>query len=298
MNNNKIIINKIKKVYSLIKKLSQLSNKEQIYILNKTINILEKNLKKQDKTNKTENFQNNTSLNRIYEKIFDKINSLGYPFKKHYKYKKIKEPTLAYKKSLKQIEKYYKKHRSHIIEVFKLAQEYFNNPRFVYKPEQTINIYDFFRYSKDTLQFMPHLQKYTKSWFEEFAKGRNHIEENFINEIKDDHKLITQRFIDIWEDYKGENISKYNHKFCIIYTKYLWQFCKLNKISTSTINDIIKKFLKNKDFSIDSTKFFTTDYFWNNKLPNLLIEYGIYKNKREIKLINLKGDKKNEKYKS
>ena len=285
-NTNKVIITKIKTIHNLLKQTNCLPENKRIKLLQKNINLLRKEIKK---TNcDISKPVRSTSLELVYEKIFNQLNQIGFPFKKHNKFKGD-EKTKVYANSLVHIDNYYKRYRNEIINVFKLGQEYFCNPRFIYKPQQKISIPDFFQYSQTSLRFMPHLNKYgVKSWFNEFAKGRDYIESKFCKEIKNEHPKLTSIFIDIWEKYKNDKITKFDFQYVIMFTSIAYTFAKCNNISTRTIFDLVESYLNiNSNSYIKTASYLTTDYFWSQLIPQLLVEKGIFKSTREIKTVEI-----------
>lgn len=272
---NKIITRK-KKLKLFVKKINHLSNEKQIEIYDKIIALIKKNVQTEIKHLSKKNIND-----LIYERIFDDICKLGNPFYKHKKGK-----TKIYLKSIFFIKKYHKKYRGNLLDIFKLGQEYFNSSGFIFKPEGgKISIPDFFEYDIQTLTYSPYLSKYTKSWFNEFAKGREHIENKFVRKTKEYNQELTNLFIDIWEQSKQQKITGFDKKHAIIFVNKTIIFARNNSLSVRTIFDVVKNELSNNN-NIQNTKYLTSDYFLNNAIPKGLIKIGVFKNIREIVIKN------------
>lgn len=267
---------KLKKIHKLLQKVNTLSNRDEIfndiykYIKTRIKPVTKKSLPKQIE---------NKSLQKIYERIFDDINQLGKPFTKTQKNKNTK----TYRRTMKYIKRYYKKYRYEIVDIFQLGYSYFNNPNFVYKPKK-ISCSDFFKFQKTTIQYLPHLSRYTNSWFKEFAKGRQHIDNNFLRRKKDSHKDLTKTFIEIWQKTKYSELTIFDENSIIMFVQFAYDFSLMNRLSTRTLFEIIQTYLTDPNNSfIESPKFLASEYFWKKEIYKILLKSGIFKSRREIK---------------
>lgn len=268
------VIRRRNKINVLLNKIIDRSYDEQLIINNDIIKTIKKHLRLKIKIR-----DNKTILDKdIYEKIFDDICSLGKPFLRH-----KKGNTITYHKSIYYIKINYKRYRGNILDIFKLGQEYFLSPYFIYKPENgKISIPDFFKYNQNRLQYAPHLHKYPKSWFTEFSKGREYIEDHYLKKPKEYNNELTNIFIDIWQNYKNSKISSFDKKYAIMFVNEAINIAKLNSLSTRTIFDVVKDELYN-NLNIENTKYLISDFFINDVIPKGLVKKGIFKNIREVR---------------
>src|SRR3989304_6490661 len=173
-NQQEKISSKLKSIHRYLnryrnKSFKNISLEQQNISLQKIIKILHSDLLI-EKQKVLQQSTNKNSLEKVYNRIFDELVNLGPPFVKSKRDAKY----LTYIKAITFIEKYFKKHRNNIIDIFKLGQEYFKSTNFVFHPKK-ITINQFFLYDLRTMSEMPKLQKLgVRSWFNEFAKGREY----------------------------------------------------------------------------------------------------------------------------
>lgn len=271
----KQIILQREKINNCLKKVMNLSHDKQIEINNTLLKSIRSILKSKRKTKKTII----SPKNKIYEKIFDEINSLGKPFYKHKKDLNNK----IYQQSLELIAKHFRKHRINIIDIFKLGQEYFLNPDFSFKPEEgKISIPDFFEYRPEKIQFAPYLLKFTKSWFNEFSKGREHIEKHFMKKPKNKYVELTQDLTKIWEKETNSICSGFDIRQIIIFTDKMVKFAKLNNLNARTIFKCVEEYLGRNSNRITNSKFLNSDFFLSDALPKEMVKIGVVKSTRNI----------------
>jgi hypothetical protein len=220
---------------------------------------------------------NESNIPSIHENLLQKLFKLGMPFTKHNKGSK------QYQQALDHVKKNFKRYRTEMLDIFNLAKEYFTNVDFVYHPKK-ISINSFFKYSKEELQNMPHLGKYNvKSWFKEFAKGRNHIEENFMKVKTDQNPELTQVMIEYWKNFKQiDKISAYEKRAFVIFTTKMHNYAKIKQLSVRTIFEAINNsmFKSENPFTLTNPMFFNGEYFWTMVLPKLLINNKIIQKRR------------------
>lgn len=288
----KIYVNKKKDIFnkkiSLINEMSLDKQKEIYLILLKTISPYCRNLSEHILINKENNkvsyideppsVGKNSVMDKVYENIFDKLCELGPPFYKHRKGTKI------HKRSIKYIKKYYKKHRSGIIDIFQLGQKYFLDKDFLFKlNDNKISISDFFKYEDKRMQFSPNLSRWTKSWFNEFAKGNSYIETKFMCKPKEINSLLTNEFIDLWEEIKLNKMTETDKRYAIIFIQKLSLMAKNNNMDTKSLMIVTKNIMQENSY-INNAKYLCSDYFLNNLLPKEMVKMNLFRSIKEINI--------------
>lgn len=279
---NKVKLNNRKdKLSILLKDINQLSIFKQIEIYDKLIRVIKNNT-----SYKVKKLSKQTTLDQeIYDRLFEDICSLGKPFKRH------RKNTTIYKNSMYYIKLYYKKHRGQMLDIFVLAREYFNSKSFIHNIYKThkggIQLDQFFKYDQNLYTYMPYLHQFPKSWFLEFAKGREYIENKYVKQNKSYNDELTKLFIEIWQNSKSQKITVFDKKHAIIFVNKAIKFAQSNSLSTRTIFDIVKDQLTNNK-NIENCKYLYSDFFLNDVIPKGLVKKGIFNSLREIQL--LKGE--------
>ena len=257
-------------------------------IVEKRMKDLAKSRRKQQTNIFKKSLEANSSIIKdssfnLLNDLMKEIANLGLPFQRHRKGSKI------YLASAKKLARVYKKHRSEVIEVFKLGHEYFNNSNFIYRPN-TIPISEFIKFSSEYKKFNQYAgifsEKYNvKSLFKEFLKGKDYIDSKYLRKTiqKVDNDLLLEA-IKIWNRYKSpveESEKQILNRFIVICEEY----SKIN--SRATVSNIFylleNEILSKASYNISYLNFLISKAFWNDLLPKVIINYGLYDNRAYLK---------------
>lgn len=243
----------------------------------KTVGNLMKRRKKKPAKNKN-------SLDQVTEKTLAEIMKLHW-FVTH------RKSSQSYKKSFDLVQKHYRRHRSSLVDIFSLGNSYFSNPRFIYKPMKKITVYEFFKYHTETINRSKALQRIgVKSWFKEFAKGRDHIEEHFVKRQKDSHPELTRELEKIWLEFKkSSDIKPHEHDNLVRFVEKSFAFRDANQPRIKSAREIISilkdNILSDQKTHVKNTNYLLTDYFWRNTIPDALKKWGMFEHHERINLI-------------
>jgi len=229
--------------------------------------------------NKTTLIQKDMVVPQFYEKLLEEIFKLGSPFVKH------RKGSAVYQESIALLQKYFKKYRTNILDPFTLAKEYFSNQDFVYRPKK-IGVPTFFKYSDYEKSNIPGVSKVNvSSWYNEFRKGRDHIEKNFMIVRTDPDPQLTNVMVRNWQNFKRvDSISAYEKRAFVIFTSKIKKYAKINKLSIRTILEVINGniFKSENPMNIDNPMFFNSSYFFTQLLPQILVNSRIVKSKKYL----------------
>ena len=221
----------------------------------------------------------------VIDKIMVDIAQFGTPFHRH------KRGSKVYELSFKRITRLYKKHGKNIIPPFKLGHEFFNNPKFVYRPP-SISIADFIKFTSKSLAFSPYAKIFSEKYnvnslFDVFLKGRDYINANFlkVKVEKQDDELINE-FKEIWEKLKPELEEKDNMSIsqfianCTLFSE------KNKNVSVRNIFYILEQSILCKTrYNVQSPQQLNTKLFWEVFLPKEIVAVGLYHNTYDITIL-------------
>ncbi|MGD9156870.1 MAG: hypothetical protein PVG39_00550 [Desulfobacteraceae bacterium] len=228
--------------------------------------------------------ENHNSLDQVTEKILAEIMKLHW-FVSH------RKSSQSYKKSFEFVQKHYRRYRSSLVDIFRLGNSYFSNPRFIYNPMKKITVYEFFKYHTETINRSKALQRIgVKSWFKEFAKGQDHIEEYFVKRQKDSHPELTKEMEKIWLDFKkSPDIKSHEHDNLVRFVEKCFIFRDANQSRIKSARDLISILkdiiLSDQNTHVKNTNYLLTDYFWRNTIPDALKKWGMFEHHERINLI-------------
>jgi len=240
------------------------------------------NLMKQKKNNPAK--ETKSSLDRVTENILAEIMKFHW-FTSH------RKSSQSYKRSLELVQKHYRRFRSSLVDIFKLGNDYFSNPRFIYKPFKKITVYEFFKYGNETINRSKALQRIgVKSWFKEFSQGRDHIENNFVKRKKDSHPELTKEVEKIWLDFKkSPDIKLHEHDNLVRFIEKCFSFKDANQPRIKSARDLISilkdVILSDPNTHVQNTNYLLSDYFWRNTIPDALKKWGMFEHHERINLI-------------
>ena len=221
----------------------------------------------------------------IHEDILKSIGSLGRPFINH------RKGSATYNRALDGVKKKYHRWRNEVVEIARLAQQYFNHPDFCYHPPKNIiNVGEFMRYEDDEIRYRHALLRLgVKSWFDEFAKGRDHIEKKFMRVPTDENPELTRIFSNMWVRATGTIEPTQHERRTIIqiikdFKNYVTMYSRIGDVrSLFMILDahVLGENVDKKPYSIN---YFTSPNFYSSWLPKILIAHGTYRDFAEMKM--------------
>jgi len=228
--------------------------------------------------------------------VFDYWNKKGYPFSKH-----LAKMSFIAVRSISQIDKAIKKYgKDEVIKAINLCHDLFTNPNFMFIHHKAgiykISLATFVKYSTSDLSFIENTNKKlynlgVKSWMKECMKGKNYLNK-FLFDLKPKNQAVYEEALDIWKDFKQINFAlsgRENHNI-ILFSNKILQFCKINDMKPKEFLYIYNRHLNEwgEKPIIAHTGYLITPFYWNVKIPNILVKYGSYKSINEINLMTWK----------
>ena len=221
----------------------------------------------------------------VIDQIIEDIGKLGKPFVRH------KPGTKIYDSVFKKTTLFYRKYGKKFVDPFLLAQEYFNNPKFVYHPG-SISIADFIRFSPNILSRSHYTKRFSvrygvNSLFNEFLKGKDHIDANFlvVKVAKQDIVLVNE-LKDIWNRFK----PKLEEKDSLSISQFIANCSRFSEenqnVSIRNIFYVLEESILSKPrYNIQSPQHLNSKLFWKVFLPREIVKVGLYNNIYEIKIL-------------
>jgi hypothetical protein len=165
-----------------------------------------------------------------------------------------------------------------ISEAFDLAKEFFSDLGFKYHHQiKKISLTSFINYG-DLWEHYYKKKGFPKSWLSEFLKGREYILGKYSFVKKEHAPWMTQKLVDIWSKYKGENVDTNRTDFkskIVQFSNLLFRFCEINQIDHAYLLDILDKSLNQwRTIYLRNISFALGPSFYRDTIPEELRRYN------------------------
>lgn len=231
--------------------------------------------------------------NKHAEHLLEQVMALGWPFVKH------RKTSYAYKRSLELVEKYFKRYRLRVdfMETVKLGAELMSKTNWRYNwPKKKISVHEFFEMTDNELNMKRLHWLEVKSWFAEFAKGREYAMQKHCYMLKDKWPELTKHFQNIFVKYNYDRVQTIDDltfiekeqsiKFIRLAKRFVAANPKVDSVGSLIEIIRLRFFTGNAHAGVRQyMNYFTSRKFWSHQLIIELVRYGKYQSQRQIKRI-------------
>lgn len=234
--------------------------------------------------------------------IFQYWNQKGFPFTKH-----RNSESQTTNRAIRLIDKACKKYGKHeIIKAIDTCYNLFTAPWFKYKHKrigiQGLTLGSFIKYSRQDLMNIKRNNKAlydedVDSWLHECMIGMPNLQNRFSLILKDEHIETTRYLIDVWKKYNNDDIiTTADKNNFIMLSSRLHRLAEVNQKnpdfnmtdSGSMVNSYVVAIdhwlnVWNNKPNILHTGWFLNDIFMINTLPKILVKYGLFNSRTDIR---------------
>lgn len=199
-------------------------------------------------------------------------------------FSRAKINSASYKQTQKYFDRFYRRDRNKVYDVFEKALHHKRQSSFIFKNK--ISLSEFFRITPDIKKYSPFYVSFKySSWYDVFKKLTDEeIYSQFHkNNKKDKNPDITKQLEEIFIPYgfRKSNFTPFEQKQIILASEFAKSFCEKNDLKVATVIKAIDKILENK-LDRSPSKIGYED-FWKSTIPAKLIDIGIFRSRKEIK---------------